>query len=137
MIEQIKSFPNKSGVYLIKSPTGLIYIGEAKNLRNRCQAYINPKNVINQRAIYNSLVKHGVESHNIEVLEMCDENKLLERERYYQELYDSVNSGLNCFLTGTSDMKKKWSDDTRRIMSESIRGEKIISLEKNIQKNLY
>ena len=124
MIEEIKSFPNSSGVYLIKSPTGLIYIGEAKNLKSRCQAYTNPKYVKNQRAIYNSLIKHGVESHTIEILEICEEDKLLERERYYQEFYNSVNSGLNCFFTGTFEMKKKWSEDTRRIMSESCRGEK-------------
>ena len=122
MIEEIKSFPNSSGVYLIKSPTGLIYIGEAKNLKSRCQAYTNPKHVKNQRAIYNSLIKHGVESHTIEILEICEEDKLLERERYYQEFYNSVNSGLNCFFTGTFEMKKKWSEDTRRIMSESCRG---------------
>ena len=78
MIEEIKSFPNSSGVYLIKSPTGLIYIGEAKNLKSRCQAYTNPKYVKNQRAIYNSLIKHGVESHTIEILEICEEDKLLD-----------------------------------------------------------
>ena len=124
MIEEIKNFPNLSGIYLIKSPTGLIYIGEAKNLRSRCGAYINPNSVKNQRAIYNSLMKHGVESHNIEILEFCEEDKLLERERYYQEFYDSVNDGLNCFFTGTNDMKKKWSDETKKIMSEKSKGEK-------------
>lgn len=124
MIEEIKSFPNLSGIYLIKSPTGLVYIGEAKNLKSRCQYYTNPNYVRNQRAIYNSLIKHGVESHNIEILEICEEGKLLERERYYQEFYNSVNSGLNCFLTGTSNMKKKWSDETKKIMSESSKGEK-------------
>jgi len=34
VIDEIKKFPNLSGIYLIKSPTGLIYIGEAKNLRS-------------------------------------------------------------------------------------------------------
>lgn len=124
MIEEIKNLPASSGIYLIKSPTGLVYIGEAKNLKSRCLGYINPKNVKNQRAIYNSLIKHGVESHKIEVLELCQEEKLLERERYYQELYNSVNNGLNCFLTGTSDKKKRWSEETKKIMSNNCKGAK-------------
>lgn len=59
MIEDIKNLPECSGIYKITSPTGRVYIGEAKNLKNRCSYYINTNRVKNQRAIYNSLEIRG------------------------------------------------------------------------------
>lgn len=39
---KVKDFPTQSGVYLMKSPTDkIIYIGKAKNLRNRVRSYFN------------------------------------------------------------------------------------------------
>ena len=124
MKSTIDKFPEESGIYKITSPTGRIYIGEAKCLRQRCLAYTNPNKVKKQRAIYNSLVKYGVESHKIEILEIIKEDLLMERERFYQELYDSVNNGLNCFYTQTQNKKKKWSDETKLIMSQKQKGDK-------------
>lgn len=123
MRSTIESFPDEPGIYKITSPTGRVYIGEAKMLRHRCLAYTNPNKVRKQRAIYNSLVKYGVDSHRIEILEFTKVDLLLERERFYQELYDSVNNGLNCFFTQTETKKKKWSEKTKEIMSEKQKGE--------------
>ena len=122
MINTVKNFPNKPGVYKITSPTGKIYIGEAVNLQTRCKFYLTPNRIKKQRGIYNSLIKHSVESHTIEVLELCNINQLLIRERYWQEFYDSVNSGLNCFLSQTNKKKKVWSEETKKIMSENSKG---------------
>jgi len=120
----IDNFPEESGIYKITSPTGRVYIGEAKCLRKRCLAYTNPNKVKKQRAIYNSLIKYGVESHNIEILELTNEDLLMVRERFYQELYDSVNNGLNCFFTQTDNKKKIWSEETKNIMSQNQKGDK-------------
>jgi excinuclease UvrABC nuclease subunit len=38
MIDTIKNLPSVSGIYIIKSPNNLVYIGEAKNLKNRCRS---------------------------------------------------------------------------------------------------
>lgn len=122
-IENIKNIPKKSGVYKITSPTGKIYIGESYNLNSRCRRYLNPNKINGQKAIYNSILKYGHESHNIEILELCDESILLERERYYQEQFNSVENGLNCFYTGTKDKKKKYSEATKKLMSEKSSGE--------------
>jgi group I intron endonuclease len=123
MIEDIKNLPECSGIYKITSPTGRVYIGEAKNLKNRCSYYINTNRVKNQRAIYNSLIKYSPENHSIEVVELCDVDVLLERERHYQEVYDSVENGLNCFLTSTKNKKMIWSKETIEKMSENQKGE--------------
>lgn len=122
-IENIRSFPRDSGIYKITSPTGKLYIGESSNLNIRCRRYLNPNKIKGQKAIYNSILKYGSESHKIEVLELCNENALLERERYYQEFFNSVEDGLNCFYTGTEDKKKKHSKETLLLMSENQKGE--------------
>ena len=121
--ENTKNLPKKSGIYKITSPTGKVYIGESYNLNSRCRRYLNPNKIKGQKAIYNSILKYGHESHNIEILELCDESILLERERYYQEQFNSVENGLNCFYTGTKDKKKKHSEETIKLMSEKSSGE--------------
>ena len=123
MFEVIKNFPNESGIYKITSPTGKIYIGESINLKNRCGYYLNPNRVKKQTAIYNSLIKHSVESHIIEIIELCDISELKIKERYYQEKFNSVETGLNCFYTATNEKKKKHSENTKKLMSEKSSGE--------------
>jgi group I intron endonuclease len=124
MIDKIKQFPKCSGIYKITSPSGKIYIGEANNLHLRCSYYLTPNRVKKQRGIYNSLLKYGVENHIIDIVEICDENILLERERYYQEIFNSVEGGLNCFYSSTKDKKKKHSEESKKLMSDKSKGEK-------------
>ena len=124
MIEDIKNLPEESGIYKITSPSGRVYIGEATNLKIRCSYYLNPNRIKGQRAIYNSLVKYSPENHKLEIVELCNHDILLERERYYQEIYDSVENGLNCFLTSTESKKMVWSKESITNMSENQMGEK-------------
>jgi group I intron endonuclease len=123
MRNSILEFPSTSGIYKITSPTGKVYVGEATNLYKRCSYYLTPNRVKGQRAIYNSLVKHGVDSHTIEVLELCSSEELLDKERYYQEYYCSVEKGLNCYLTPTLVKKKVLSLRTKELISLKSRGE--------------
>ena len=123
MIDTIKNLPELPGIYKITSPSGKAYIGEAVNLKRRCSYYLNPNRVKGQRAIYNSLIKYSPERHIIEIIEMCDECLLLEKERYYQELYNTVSNGLNCFFTPTTSKKKIWSEETINKMSENQKGD--------------
>ena len=123
MVDVIKNLPEVSGIYKITSPSGRIYIGEAKNLKLRCSYYLNPNRIKGQRAIYNSIVKYSTEKHSIEILEFCEIELLLERERYYQEIYDSVENGLNCFFTSTKNKKMVWSKETKNKMSKNQKGE--------------
>jgi group I intron endonuclease len=121
--DDIKNFPNLPGIYMITSPSGLVYIGESKNLKKRCLSYLTLNKITGQRAIYNSILKYSTDNHKIEILELCEEEFLLERERYYQEIYDSVENGLNCFYTSTSSKKKIWSEKTIKKMSDNQKGE--------------
>lgn len=123
MKESVKDFPNKSGIYKITSPTGLIYVGEAINLRIRCKYYLNPNRIKKQRALYNSLIKYTADNHKIEIIEFCDKDFLKERERYWQEYYNSVECGLNCFLTPTNEKKKVHSQSTKEIIRQKSSGQ--------------
>lgn len=115
--------PDSPGVYMITSPTGNVYVGESVSIKKRTKYYLTPSRVKRQTAIYNSLIKHGVEHHTIEVLEICDTSILKQRERFYQDKYNSVHGGLNCKLTPTTEKKGVYSKDTKRKMSEKANGE--------------
>jgi group I intron endonuclease len=123
MKDLIKDFPQSPGIYKITSPNNKIYIGEAVNLRIRCEFYLNKNRIKNQRKIFNSLNKYGVESHKIEIIELCDIDVLYEKERFWQEYFNSVNDGLNCHYTGTKTKKKLHSDETIKIISDKAKGE--------------
>lgn len=88
-----------TGIYKITSITNKIYVGQSIDIERRKNAY-RLLCCKDQPALYNSLLKHGFENHTFEVIEECSIELLNERERHYQELYNSVNNGLNCKLLG-------------------------------------
>ncbi len=52
LINEGKRIPNNPGIYLMKDRTGkIIYIGKAKNLKNRINSYrnLNQKDTINNK----------------------------------------------------------------------------------------
>ncbi len=73
--EQIKDFPTQSGVYLMKSSADkILYVGKAKNLRNRVRSYFlesldHPKTVILVKQIHSIeyiITKTEVEAYLLE-----------------------------------------------------------------------
>ena len=100
------------GIYKITSPSNRIYIGQSVNIKIRFNTYKNLK-CNSQPKIYKSFLKYGVENHNFEIIEECDINLLNERERYWQDFYNVVKSGLNCKLTKTLDLSGKLSEETK------------------------
>src|SRR4029077_13166179 len=55
--EKVKGFPTTPGVYLMKDAEGkVIYVGKAKNLRNRAGSYFNAQAALDWRT--SELVKH-------------------------------------------------------------------------------
>lgn len=110
------------GIYKITSPTGRVYIGESKNIYSRFIYYYKLR-CKTQTKLYRSLKKHGWENHTFEIIEECDFDDLLCRERYWQDFYDSSSKGnLNCMLTECGDIKKVFSKESRDKLSVSLRG---------------
>lgn len=118
------------GIYKITSPTGKIYIGQSSDVERRISAYKRMSNCNQQPKLYNSLKKHGARNHLYEAIEECDINNCTERERYYQELYNSVKEGLNCVYVDNSNSKTSICDETRQKMSKSRKGVKFTNQHK-------
>lgn len=108
------------GIYKITSPSGKIYIGQSLDIKRRFNEYKLLNNVNKQPKLYNSLNKYGSINHFYEILEECSEPDLNNKERYYQDLYDSTNSkiGLNCRLTKSNDKSGKLSEEHKKKLSE-------------------
>lgn len=111
------------GIYKITSPTNKIYIGQSINIEKRFSDYKRLKNVIEQPKLYNSLKKHGVDRHKFEVVLECEVSELNDKERYYQELFNCIKSGLNCNFVKSNDRSGALSDDTKLKISISKTGQ--------------
>lgn len=112
------------GIYKITNPKGKIYIGQTIDFERRVYQY-KMLNCKEQPKLYNSLKKYGYENHVVELIHQCQETNLTILERYYQELYKTVeNDNLNCFLVTTKDKTGRHTEETKRKMSESAKGKK-------------
>lgn len=111
----------KIGIYKIENPDGLIYIGQSKDLDRRIRSYKNMKSR-NQTKLKHSIDKYGWEFHKIEIIEFCNITELNNRERYWQDCYNSMINGLNCSLIASDDKKGVLSQETKDNLSISLKG---------------
>ena len=105
------------------SPSGKVYIGESVDIYKRWRRY-ERLDCKGQTKLYRSLKKYGYDNHKQEIIELCEKNKLFERERYYQELFDCLEGGLNCVLTAVDGKKAVLSKETRSKISKANKGVK-------------
>ena len=111
------------GIYKITNPKEKIYIGQSINIEKRFYRYsIISANVNKQTKLYRSFLKYGVDNHKFEIIEKCGCHELNQKERHYQELYNCVNDGLNCFYTSTNDKTGRPSLETLKRMSDAQKG---------------
>lgn len=91
---------NKSGIYKITNiQNQMCYIGQTKaGFKNRWRTHVKRgigcEEQTNNR-LYDALKKEGVENFTFQIVEICDEKILTERERFYIDFYDSKNWGYN------------------------------------------
>ncbi len=100
------------GIYKITSPTKRVYIGQSKNIKKRFTTY-KRYGCITQPKLQRSFSKYGALNHNFEIILECEILELNEKERYYQDLYSVLKTGLNCILTQTNDKPREISKETR------------------------
>lgn len=112
------------GIYKITSPSGRIYIGQSKRIERRFRDYKLLRQCNKQILLYRSFSKYGVENHSFEILEICSIELLNNRERYWQEYYQSANGGLNCVYINSDDKKKEYSIESKKKMSINRTGDK-------------
>lgn len=107
------------GIYKITSPSGKVYVGQSIDIEKRFNRYKKMHCKLQVR-LFNSLKKHGSDSHIFEVIECCDVDSLNEREYYWQVFYDVLGSnGLNCMITDPKRKKRVVTEETRNRMRET------------------
>lgn len=88
-----------TGIYKITNIiTNECYIGQAVNIATRWAEHAKCGLGIDTPAgnkLYAAMQEYGLQSFSWEVLEQCGIEELNEKERYYINLYDSVNYGYN------------------------------------------
>lgn len=85
-----------TGIYkLTNIVNGKVYIGQSRDIANRMRTHMKDSVRVDdergQRPIYEAMREYGIENFKSEVLEICDESKLDERETYYIKLHNSTN----------------------------------------------
>lgn len=114
----------KSGIYKITSPTGKIYIGQSVDVEKRIKKYTR-LDCISQSKLYRSLLKYGFANHSFEIIELSSVDQLNERERYWQDVFECVEKGLNCRATKSTDKSGYISRQTKSKLSKLNKGLKI------------
>ena len=109
------------GIYKITSPSNRVYIGQSIDIERRFRHY-KKLACKEQVKIYNSFLKYGVDAHAFEILELCDTEDLNNRERHYQDLYNSVANGLNLLYVKSEHFNGGHSDESKKKISDSLKG---------------
>jgi group I intron endonuclease len=126
------------GIYKITNPSGKVYIGQSINIEDRWKKYQKyPESIKNQTKLYNSIIKHGYKNHIFEIIEECEEFKLLERETYWKNFYKVLEiPSLCCRIDGKggknskeTNLKiskihkgKKYSEESKQKISKAKKG---------------
>ena len=122
---QCKELPKQSGIYKI---TNIInnhsYIGQSKNIYNRFNShhicdYQNPNNCQYNSKIYQAFRKYGLENFDIQILELCSEEEMDEKEIQYIKKYDSFKNGYNMTEGGQFWSPNIHSEETERKRAET------------------
>lgn len=113
-----------ANVYSIKSPTGKIYVGSSVDMPKRLAQY-KRLDCKSQPKIYNSLLKHGPESHIFDILIECEPSEMLRLEAEFGEKFDVLGpNGLNCSLPKKIESYQSRSEESREKTRKSLMGNK-------------
>nr|YP_010690213.1 hypothetical protein PQ570_mgp23 [Neopestalotiopsis cubana]WBU13052.1 hypothetical protein [Neopestalotiopsis cubana] len=106
---------NKSGVYRwVNKITQDSYVGSSINLTKRFHNYFSSEYLANKSSkgnikIVKALLKFGYSNFNLEILEYCDKNILLEKEQHF---FDLLNPNYNTLKFAGSGLGFKHSLET-------------------------
>ena len=88
-----------TGVYKITSKSsGMSYIGQAKNIRERWREHVKCGLGIDtpvNNKLYQAMKEEGVSNFTFELLEKCTSAELNNKENFYIQLYNSYHYGMN------------------------------------------
>lgn len=132
-----------TGIYKITNKiNGKFYIGLSNNIKRRWSEHKTPKNINRTTNIAKAFRKYGIENFEFEVIEICEADKLAEREMYHIEKlkpeYNMNEGGVGNLGHEISDEfklhlkncgKKQWEsmteEDKKRRISNNLKGPRI------------
>lgn len=99
MIKRVLNGRAPSGIYKItRLLTGEVYIGKSTDIKNRwgehCKSCFNVGTIAHS-TLHTTMQKDGIQNFTFELIEECPKDQLTEREKFYINLYNSKNYGLN------------------------------------------
>lgn len=115
--ELSKELKNKPGIYLwYNKVSNNFYVGSAKDLNNRLARYYRPSELIRVKSslIHRALMLYGHINFSLIILETCSIKDLIERERYYLNLFIPT---YNIFKFVASFKIYEYSDESRLLIS--------------------
>lgn len=86
----LKYVKGKSGIYLWTNKlNGKKYVGSSVDLRRRLLEYYNVNRILNEKGmpISVALLKYGYTNFSLTILEICDKDSLMSREKHFFEVY--------------------------------------------------
>lgn len=127
---EAKQCVNIAGIYLFRNKiNGKCYVGQAIKIRKRFLQHMGKFRENHPYPLYAALNKYGLENFEFEVLETFenldqdDLSKMLnEREIYWIAQYKSYENGYNQTLGGEATHGWIPSEETRRKLSEALKG---------------
>ena len=121
------------GVYKITNNiTGQFYIGQSVDIMRRWTEHKTPKAYGNDR-LHNDMKEYGLSNFKLEVIEECEKEKLLERERHYIHTLDPYYNVIGKRMTDetkakvSDGMKRAWlnfSDEHKNRIYKNLTGHK-------------
>ena len=117
----------KSGIYkIVNLVNDKVYVGSAVNAENRWYKHKSRLRLNKHHSIklQNSWNKYGFNNFKFEIIEECNQEKLIEREQYYIDSYDSYNNGYNCNPMAGSSLGRKCSYETKIKIGKANTGNK-------------
>ncbi len=119
------------GIYKITNTVNnKCYIGKSINIKQRFANHRSDlkksvKSKDTNRYLYNSVQKYGLDVFSFDIIEELenDENLLKDRELYWMDYHNSCNRDFGYNLRRDSSTKTEVHEDTRKLISESNKGE--------------
>lgn len=118
-----------SGIYLIVNiVNGKKYVGSAVNLNKRWNGHAEllRKNQHHNPHLQSAYNKYGKDSFVFTVLEQCGKEFLISREQFF---IDEINPEYNICPTAGNTLGRKFSEETKKKMSETRKGHVFFSQE--------
>lgn len=115
-----------SCIYKIKNKINdCFYIGSTSDFKNRKRKHFNDlkNNKHSNRHLQNAYNLYGKDNFEIIIIEHIQDNSILiEREQYWIDKYDAINSGYNLAPNAGSTLGAKWSEESRANISKNRKG---------------